>query len=114
MVQLVKNTLANAGEARDSGSISGSGRSPGVGNGNLLQYSCLTNFMDRGAWCATVYGVTKESDTTERAHVRDYQGQSKPININFARIKEKEGFLMRVAQLVDLRLDVLVVNLDTA
>ena len=46
-------------------------------------------------------------------YVRDYQGQSKPININFARIKEKEGFLMRVAQLVDLRLDVLVVNLDT-
>ena len=111
---MVKNPLANAEEARDSGSISGSGRFPGVGNGNLLQYSCLKNFMDRGAWYATVYGVTKESDTTERAHVHDYQGQSKPININFSRIKEKDGFLMRVAQLVDLRLDVLVVNLDTA
>ena len=111
---MVKNPLANAEEARDSGSISGSGRFPGVGNGNLLQYSCLKNFMDRGAWCATVYGVTKESDTTERAHVHDYQGQSKPININFSRIKEKDSFLMRVAQLVDLRLDVLVVNLDTA
>ena len=45
------------------GSIPGSGRSPGEGNGNPLQYSCLENPMDRGAWRATVYGVT-ESDTT--------------------------------------------------
>ena len=45
--------------ARDTGSIPGSGRSPGEGNGNLLQYSCLENSMDRGAWWATVHGVTK-------------------------------------------------------
>ena len=46
------------------GSVSGSGRSPGEGNGNPPQYSCLGNPMDRGAWQATVHGVTKESDTT--------------------------------------------------
>ena len=45
--------------AGDPGSIVGSGRSPGEGNGNLLQYACLENPMDRGAWWATVYGVTK-------------------------------------------------------
>ena len=46
------------------GSVSGSGRSLGEGNGNPPQYSCLGNPMDRGAWQATVHGVTKESDTT--------------------------------------------------
>jgi len=45
----VKNPPANAGDARDVGSISGLGRSPGIGNGNPLQYSCLENSMDRGA-----------------------------------------------------------------
>ena len=45
--------------ARDSGLIPGLGRSPGEKNGYLLQYSCLENYMDRGAWQATVYGVTK-------------------------------------------------------
>ena len=47
---MVKNPPANAGDIRDKGSIPGSGRSPGGGNGNLLQYSCLENSMDRGAW----------------------------------------------------------------
>ena len=50
---------ASAGDIRDTGSIPGSGRSPGGGHGNPLQYSCLDNFMDRGAWWATVHGVTK-------------------------------------------------------
>ena len=50
---------ANAGDVGDVGSIPGSGRSPGEGNGNPLQYSCLENSMDRGAWWATVHGVTK-------------------------------------------------------
>ena len=49
----------SACDSGDLGSIPGSGRSPGVGNGNLLQYSCLENFIDRGAWQATVPGVTK-------------------------------------------------------
>ena len=53
---MVKNTPASAG---DSGSIPGAGRSPGEGNGNSLQYSCLENPMDRGTWWATVYGVAK-------------------------------------------------------
>ena len=64
MAQAVKNPPATVGDERDSGSIPGSGRSPGGGNGNPLQYSCLENPMDRGAWQATVHGVT-ESDTTE-------------------------------------------------
>ena len=57
----VKNLLANVGDARsvDSGLISGLGRSPGEGHGNSLQYSCLENPMDRGAWQATVHGLTK-------------------------------------------------------
>ena len=63
---MVKNPYANAGDARDMGSILGSGRSPGVGNGHPLQYSCLENFMDREAWWATGPGGCKESDTTER------------------------------------------------
>ena len=56
---MVKNLLASAGNARDRGSIPGWGRSPGGGNGNPLQYSCLENSVDRGTWEATVHGVTK-------------------------------------------------------
>ena len=61
----VKTSARNAG---DPGSIPGSGRSPGEGNGNALQYSCLENPMDRGAWWYTVPQGRKESDTTERLH----------------------------------------------
>ena len=63
---VVKNTPAVAGDVIDVGSIPGSGRPPGGGNDNPLQYSCLENSMDRGAWQATVHGVAKESDTTYR------------------------------------------------
>ena len=59
---VVKNPPANAGGA---GSVPGLGRSPGGGNDNPFQYSCLENLMDRGVWWATVHGVT-ELDTTER------------------------------------------------
>ena len=62
--QVVKNLLGNAGDVRDSGSIPGSRRSPEGGQGNPLQYSCLGNPMDSGAWLATVHGVPKESNTT--------------------------------------------------
>ena len=55
----VKNSPANAGDIRDVGLIPGSGRCPGGGHGNPLQYSCLENPMDRGAWRATVHGVAK-------------------------------------------------------
>ena len=54
-----KNLPASAGDTRDMGSIPGLGRSPGGGNGNPLQYSCLENSVDRGAWRATVDGVAK-------------------------------------------------------
>ena len=57
-----KEPACNAGDIRDVGSIPGSGRSPGGGHGNPLQYSCLENPMHRGAWQAT---VQKESDTTD-------------------------------------------------
>ena len=56
---MVKNPPADAGDARDMGSIPGSGRSPEEGNGNPLQYSYLEIFMDRRAWWATVHGVAK-------------------------------------------------------
>ena len=56
---MVKNLPANAGDVRDAGSIPGLGRSPGGGHGNPLQYSCLENSMDRGAWQATVHEVTQ-------------------------------------------------------
>ena len=60
---VIKNPPANA---RDSGSILGSGISPGEGNGNPLQCSCLENPLDRGTWWATVHGLTKESNMTQR------------------------------------------------
>ena len=59
MALVVKNLPANAGGARDGGSIPGSGRSPGGENGNPLQNYCLENSMDGGAWRATVHGVAK-------------------------------------------------------
>ena len=58
---MVKNPPANAGDGRLT---SGLGRSPGEGNSNSFQYSCLDNSMDRGAWWVIVHGVAKESDTT--------------------------------------------------
>ena len=59
VVLVVKNPPASGGDVRDVGSIPGSGRSPGGGHGNQLQYSCLENPMNRGAWWATVHWVTK-------------------------------------------------------
>ena len=59
MAPVVKNLPANVGDARGQVLIPRSGRSPGVGNGNPLQYSCLENSMGRAAWQATVYGVAK-------------------------------------------------------
>ena len=65
---LRKESACNAGDAEDAGSIPWSGRSPGEGNGYPLQYSCMENPMDRGAWWATVHGVA-ELDMTEQLTV---------------------------------------------
>ena len=59
VVLVVRNPPANAGDIRDSGSIPGSGRFPGDGHGNPLQYSCLENPMERGAWWVIVHSVVK-------------------------------------------------------
>ena len=71
MVLVVKNQSANAGELIEEGSIPGLGRSPGGGNGNPLEYSCLENPIERGFWQATVHGVRKsQSDMTEATNTQ--------------------------------------------
>ena len=68
---MLKNSPASAGDARDRGSIPGFGRSPGVGNGNAYQHSCLENPVDRGAWVAAVRGVA-ESWTRLSTHTHTH------------------------------------------
>ena len=67
---MVENPPEKAGDPRDMGLIPGSGRSPGEWNGNPLQYSCLENSMNRGAWQATVHRVTKSQTGLKRLSVR--------------------------------------------
>ena len=71
----VKASACNVG---DLGLIPGSGRSPGEGNGNPLQYSCLENPMDQGAWWATDHGIA-ESDTTEQLHFHILKMRAAPV-----------------------------------
>ena len=73
VVLVVKNPPASAGDIRDTGSIPGSGRSPGGGHGNPLQYSCLEDPMDRGAWQATVHRGAKSQTQLKqlRTHTRN-------------------------------------------
>ena len=66
VVLVVKNPPANAGDIRDAGWIPASGRSPGGRHGNPLQYSCLENPIDRGAWLATVHGTAKSQTQLKR------------------------------------------------
>ena len=75
---MIKNLPANARDAGNVDWIPGSGGSPSIGNGNPLQYSCLENSMDRGAWWATVSGGRKELDTIE--HAFTYTGTCRRIN----------------------------------
>ena len=71
---VVKNLPANAGDIRDTGSIPGLGRSPGDRHGNPLQYSCLENLIDRGAWQATVYWVTKSWTWLKQLNMHTLRG----------------------------------------
>ena len=73
MALVVKNMPANSEDVRDVGSISGSGRSPGEGHDNPLQYFCLENPMDREAWWTTVHGV---SQSQTRLKQLSYMGKS--------------------------------------
>ena len=82
---MVKNSPANAGAAGDTGLIPGSGRSPGGGNGNTLQDSCLGNPMDRGAWWPTVHGVAKQLkqlSTTFRTVLSTQPSLNKYLGVN--------------------------------
>ena len=73
VVLVVKNPLANAGDIRDTGSIPGLGRSTGGGHGNPLQYCCLENPMDRGAWWAMFHRVTKSWTQLKRLSMHALQ-----------------------------------------
>ena len=66
---VVKNPLANVGDTKEASSIPGLGRSPGVGNGNPLQYPCLENSMERGAWWVTVHEVAKSWERLACTHI---------------------------------------------
>ena len=68
----VRNLPSNAGDIRDTGSVPGSGRFPGGGNGSPLQYSCLENPMDRGAWRAMVHGIAKSQTWLKWCHMVMY------------------------------------------
>ena len=90
---VVKNPPANAGDARDVGLIPGWGRSPGGGNGNPLQFSCLENPMDRGAWWATIHRVRK-SQTQLSMHTQVNQDDLKSLNyITKTLLSNKLAFL---------------------
>ena len=69
----IKNPPVNEGDIRTLGLIPGSGRSPGVGDGNLLQYSCLENPMHRGAWWATIHRITKSRTQLKRLSMHTCQ-----------------------------------------
>ena len=79
---MVKNPPASAGDTGDVGLIPGSGRSPGEGHGNPLQYSCLENPKDRGAWWAAVHGVTKSRTRLKRLGIA--QGTKQTVSADFS------------------------------
>ena len=91
---MVKNLSASAGNVRDSGLMTGSGRSPGGVHGNPLQYSCLENPMDRAAWWATVHRVTKSQTRLRRLNrhntMRKLKNSAQRFNNRLDQGKEKE------------------------
>ena len=89
---VVKNPPANAVDIRDAGSIPVSGRFPGKGNGNPLQYSYLGNPMDRGAWWATTHGITKSRDMAEHTHTHTHTHTSPPPSPSMNSIRVSSSF----------------------
>ena len=86
---MVKNLPASTGDTRGAGLIPGLGRSPGVGNGNPLQCSCLETYMNRGAWQATIHGVAKSvTQLSTHAHTHTHSKQIANLQIH-RRILEK-------------------------
>ena len=87
---VIKNPPFNAGDAKDPGLIPGSGRSPGGGRGNLLQYSCLENPMDRGTWGVTVLRVSKSrmqlKKLSTHAHTQGKQNSTVFVSVGFGLI----------------------------
>ena len=77
-------SVAKNAAAGDAGQTSGSGRTPGEENGNPLQYSCVENSKDRGAWQATVHGMAKASDTTEATEPPCFSGRSYVVILKFS------------------------------
>ena len=77
-----KESTCNAEDTGDVGSVPGWGRFPGGGHGNPLQYSCLENPMDRGAWWAIVHGGRKDLDTTDHTHTHS-DHYIPPMSINY-------------------------------
>ena len=90
---VVKNPPANAGDIGDKDSIPGSGRSPGEGTDNLLQYSCLENPMDRGTWWPTVHGVTK-SQTQLCTHMVSCYGSPQVNQATYPLIVTVSGYFL--------------------
>ena len=87
MALVVKNPSANAKDVRDAGSIPGSGRSPGGGNDNPLQYYCLENLMNRGSLWATVNGVTKSWTRLKRLKTAQHRTKITDPKIMIIKIK---------------------------
>ena len=96
---MVKNPPANAGDAGDMGSIPGPRRCPGGGNGNPLQYSCLENPMDRGAWQNTACGVAKS-----QTQLKQLSMHTQPTQEQVLGKKKKEQCLVSTHQLTPIRM----------
>ena len=93
--RVVKNLPANAGDARVAGSVLKSGRSLGVGNGNPLQYTCLENPMDSGAWRATAHGVTKSWKPLKQLSTHMQEEVKAGVTYSFLNIIDLNNHLQR-------------------
>ena len=94
MALVIKNLPANAGDIRDTGLIPGWERSPGGGKSNPLQYSCLENPMDRGAWWAIVHGAIKQ----KRKKEKNLCGSSQPVrSFRRAETPQKLGYYIFIS-----------------